>query len=86
MVSSSVSATVSISISSDSNYNADENAAIINGSTDAGLDLQDTSKASEITKHHGEKSIEPTNIGIVIFAIVVILALLYGYKRNLKEE
>ena len=71
---------------SNSNHESSEQVVNVNGTSDAGLDMQDTSKASEIVKHTPEKSINTTNFGIILFAVIAALALAYGYKRNSKKE
>ena len=70
--------------STNSNHNSDEQT--VNGTNEAGSDSNDPPTASEIFEHTSEKSIAPTAIGVVLFVIVGIIALAYGYKRNSKKE
>lgn len=71
---------------SNSNYNTNENLVNVNGTNEAGLNSKATSKASEIFRHTSEKNINPTNLGVIIFAIIAVIALIIGYKRNSKKE
>ena len=57
-----------------------------NGSSEIGLDSNDLKKASEIFEHSPSKTINSMNVGAIIFAIIAAIALLFGYKRNKKEE
>lgn len=70
--------------STNSNHNSDEQT--VNGTNEAGSDSNDPHTASEIFEHTSEKSIAPTAIGVILFVIVGIIALAYGYKRNSKKE
>lgn len=78
-------------IIANSNLKSTENTMNINGSSSSansnvGLNQKEASKASEITKHSASKSITPMNTGIIIFAIIVVIAFLIGYKRFEKEQ
>lgn len=58
----------------------------INGSkSDVGTDSSDDSRASEIIKKDSSKEINNINIGIVLFVIIAIIALIIGYKKQEKE-
>ena len=64
----------------------DSNVINVNGTSDVGSDLKDMSKASELIKHSPSKTIKSFSIGAIIFAIIAIIALIYGYKRNKNEN
>ena len=57
-----------------------------NASSEYGLDSQNLKKASEIFEHNPSKAINSINVGAILFAIIAAIALLFGYKRNKKEE
>ena len=58
----------------------------INGSkSDVGTDSSDDSRASEIIKKDSSKEINNINIGIVLFVIIAIIALIIGYKKHENE-
>ena len=77
------------SFASSTTQNSTDKSVRVNGtSSDVGNTAKDDSvKVSEIKIHETpSKSISSFNMGIVIFAIIVIIALLFGYKRYEKEE
>lgn len=77
------------SFASSTTQNSTDKSVRVNGtSSDVGNKAKDDSvKASEIKIHETpSKSISSFNMGIVIFAIIAIIALLFGYKRFEKEE
>ena len=66
-----------------SNQNGSTEYAIQTNGSDVG---SDSSKASEIIKHPPTKQINSYNMGIVLFAIVAIIAFAVGYKREKRDK
>ena len=72
-------------IMSNSTSQTDSNVMNVNGTSSVGNYLRDASKASELIKHDPSKTVRTFSTGAVIFAIVALMALIYGYKRNKNE-
>ncbi len=62
--------------------NSNENNVQANGS-DVG---SDSSKASEIFKKTSSKQVNSTNIGIILFALIAIIAFAIGYRKQNKNQ
>lgn len=75
-----------MNIEANSTTQSDSNVMNVNGTTSVGNDLQDTSKVSELIKHTPSKTIRTLSIGAILFAIVALIAFIYGYKKQKNEN
>ena len=75
-----------IKIESNSTAQSNSKAMNVNGTAPVGNDLQDASKASELIKHTPLKTIRAFSIGTIIFTIIALIALIYGYKKQKNEN
>ena len=67
------------------NQQSTENIKINGSNSDVGLNSNEGPKATEITKHDASKTIDSFNLGVILFVIIAILALIFGYKKYEKE-
>ena len=70
----------------ESNSTSQSDSNVVNGTAEVGSDLQDTKKVSELIKHTPSKTMRTLSIGTLIFGIIALIALIYGYKRKKNEN